>query len=39
MEERENEPTVYFQRMYPIEQIFEATVRPVNVSEESEVKK
>lgn len=38
MDERENEPTVYFQRMYPIEQVLEATARPVNVSKESEVK-
>ena len=38
MEERENEPTVYFQRMYPIEQVIEAMERMVNLSEESEVK-
>lgn len=38
MEERENEPTVYFQRMYPIEQILEATVKPLNVALEREVK-
>ena len=38
MEERENEPTVYFQRMYPIEQVIEAMERMANLSEESEVK-
>lgn len=38
MDERENEPTVYFQRMYPIEQVLEAMERTANLSEESEVK-